>query len=694
MRRHRQLLPLILSLACVLPLLASCSLPAEKDDPVALYEEAARLQRQNRLPEALNLYNRAIALDTVRVERFPQRAVDALLKKSRIEFLAGEYYEAFHTFGVLERHSGSVLPDSVHAGLQEDRARMYSELGNYALAADAMGRIRRPDAWQRLRQASFRMKADDWPRAAGICRELAGSEDPAVRMSALSGLLECSLTGKAPGLDAPDAYAGKIAAVSARVMSMPAEPAYRIRALRIAAKSLMLLQKQRPNASYLLFRALATAQEAGLAKLDQILQYESNILIVQKPDVYRSVAEYFSQRKMPYARMAALFRLGMSPGLTDPERIEALEEAFRIGRYYPIPFTSPAEASLEEQAAGSLEDLLVANGRYFELFEVSEKAALSALQRQQQASITSFRLPAGHEALQAEIIELNREIGGLLQRKIDMVEEGSGFPLSSAVDMAVSRKRGRLIELESEVAEIDRNLATSLKMAPVTMMTVQKHLKPDEALVRLFVRDSLATVMLVGSQEMQISSMAVPGAQVRSALEAFRQGLAAGDADSEARLAADPWRIWLSDVLLQNLGNRLPGYRHLLFVADLPVPFHLLGHDRMLGLERRVSLLGSAREAVVYAGDAPAAGMVPGIALFDAARPDLARVHKLFHPGDRVFLIWKQFPDSGRAALEAALQPTLKLDGSGSGSLLSMAAGKGVGGPDSRWIWISSYGVD
>lgn len=694
MRRHRKFLPLILFLAAFLPLLASCSLQPEKDDPVALYDEAARMHRQNRLPEALRLYNRAIALDTAKAKRFPQRAVDALLEKSRIEFLAGEYYEAFHTFGVLERHAGAVLPDSVHAGIQENRARMYSEIGNYGLAADAMGRIRNPDAWQRLRQASFLMKAGGWAGATGICGELAGSEDPAVRISALSGLLECSLSGKTQGLDAPDAYAGKIAAVSAKVLSMQAEPAYRIRALRIAARSLMLLQKQRPNASYLLFRALAIAQEAGLARLDQILQYESNVLIVRKPDVYRSVAEYFSQRNMPYARMAALFRLGMSPDLPDAERVGALEEAFRIGQYHPIPFTSPADARLEEQAAGSLEDLLIGNGRYFELFEASEKSGLSALQRQQQSAITSFSLPAGHEALQSEIIELNREIGGLLQRKIDMVEEGAGFQLSSAADKAISRKRGRLIELEPEVAAIDRRLASRLKMEPVTMMTVQKRLKPDEALVRLFVRDSLATVMLIGSQEMQISSMAVPGAQVRSALDGFRQGLAAGGPDTEARLAADPWRIWLGDVLLQNLGGRLPGYRHLLFVADLPVPFHLLGHDRMPGLGQRVSLLGSAKEAVMYAGDAPAAGTVPGISFFDASRPDLARVHKLFHPGDRVFLLWKQVPESGRAGLAAALQSKLKLDASGSGSLQGMASGRGAEGPDPRWIWISSYGVD
>ncbi|NTU93788.1 MAG: hypothetical protein HGB29_02275 [Chlorobiaceae bacterium] len=691
MRQHPIPYLLFISLAAIQPLLSSCNWNPEGADPAALYREAAQLYRHRNYPEALETFNRAIGIDTLK--GFPKRAIDALQLKSRIEYMTGEYYEAFRTFSALERHAGRTMPDSLHADMELSRARMYAELGNFRQAASVMGRIRQPDAWQRLQQAEFWKRGGAWAEAAAVYKGLAVAEDPALRIVALAGLLDCSVARRDLRLETPDAYAGKIAAISGRVMSMQAEPTVRIRALRIAAKSLQLLEKQRPNASFLLFRALATAQHAGLARLDQILQYESNAVIVRKPDVYRSVIEYFGQRNMPYARMAAMFRLGMSPELTDAERIDALKGGLQIGQNYLIPFTATADILLENESVGTLEELLIANNRYFELFEVSEQAKLFDLQREMQASAINFRLPAGHESLQREIIELNREISGLLQRKINMVEEGSGFELSGLADKAISRKRGRLIELESEVSTIDKGLAALLRPTPVTMMTLQKSLRPDEALIRLFIRDSLATSMLISGREMQIAVSQVPGYQVRTGIDGLRKSLEDGGPGAADRLAYDPQRLWLTDILLRSLGEHLSGYRHLLFVADSPIPMHLLGYERLLGTEKRISILGCAKEAAIYSVDSATSGQTPGMAFFDASRPDLARIYKMFHSSDRVFLLWKPMSKGELADLEKMLAVHLKRDGSGSGSLRRLAAGEGAL-PDSRWVNISSYGID
>lgn len=691
MRPYRLSFVLMLSLAGILPLLTSCTRTVDENDPVSLYEEASRLNRHNKFPEALAAYNHALALDTLK--GFPKRAIDALVQKNRIEYMTGEYYEAFHTMNVLGRHADRMLPDSLYSEMQYRRARMFAELGNYGQAAQAMSGISQPDVWQQLQQASLWKRSGDFVRAADLYKRFAGSEEPAVRMAALAGLLDCSLAKKELRLESPDIYAARIAAVSAKVMSKTVDPEIRIRALRIAARSLMQLEKQRPNASFFLFKALSAAQQAGFARLDQILQYESNAVIVRKPEVYRSVVEYFSQRNMPYARMAALFRLGMSQESDDAERIDALKRALQIGQYYGIPYTAAELVRLENEAVGSLEDLLIANGRYFELFEVSEQAKLLNLQREVQASMSSFRLPAGHEPLEREIIELNREISGLQQRKITMFDEGSGFELAGIADKAISRKQGRLIELEAEVAGIDKGLASRLRPTPVTMMTVQKSLRPDQALVRVFVRDSLATAMLISSKEMQIAASAVPGFQIHATIDGVTRTLATGDERTADRLALDPLRLWLTDALLQSLNDRLAGYGHIMFVADTPVPFHLLGHDRLLGAEKQVSLLGSAKEAVMYKGNYTASGKVPGVAFFNASRPDLARMHKMFHATDRVFLLWKPMSKDELSRLEKSLEPLLKRDGSGTGSLKTMAGGTG-GEPDSRWVYLSSYGID
>ena len=687
MRQNRLPVHLFLLFTSLSLLLASCRPGQGSSDAGPIYEEAAGLSRHNKYPEALDAYNRALGIDTLK--GFSRQAVDALLQKSRIEFLTGEYDAAFRTFGIIGNHAGRTLPDSVHADLELRRAMMHAELGQFGQAAAVMGRIRRPDPWQRLQQARLWIRSGDFASTARICSELASSDDPAVRIVALSGLLDSAIARNDLGLDKPEAYAGKIAAVSGKVMSMPAAPEVRIRALRIAAKSLQQLEKQRPNASFLLFRALAIAQQAHLSRLDQILQFESNEVIVRKPDVYRSVIEYFMQHNMPYARMAAFYSLGMSPELKDQERIDALKSGLQICQYHGIPATASSQVRLEHEAVGNLEDLLIANGRYFELFEVSEQAKLLELQRELQAGIGYFALPPGHEAQRDEIIRITRDISGLLQRKINMAEEGSGFDYAAPADKAISRKRGRLIELANAVSAVDKGAASTLMPTPVTMMTVQKSLRPDQALIRLFVRDSLATGMLISSREMQIFSSPVSMPELRFRLDLFRQTLASGGASPAERLRLDPQRLWLTDALLQSMGDHLSGYRQLLFVSDAAVPFHLLGRDGMLGSKYRISMIGSAKEVVAYAGQLPATGKAPGIAFFDASKPELARVYKMYRPADRVFLIWKPMTKGELTKLEGTLAECLKLDGSGSGCLNALADSQ-----DDAWFSLSSYGID
>jgi hypothetical protein len=691
MKRIRVLQYLLFIPACIPFLLSSCSLKQGASDPVPLYEEASRLYRQKKYSAALENYNKALAADTLK--GFAPRAVDALFRKSWIEFLTGEYNEAFHTFAVLDRHAGQGLPDSLHSAAVLNRARMYSELGFYGKAASVMVSLRKPDPWQRLDQAELWFKAREFSRALQIYNEYAAAEDPSVRIVALSGLLDCSLASPALGLDPPEKYSGKIAAISGRVMKMEAPATVRIKALRIAARSLEQLEKDRPNASFLLFRALAIAQEANLPRLVQILQFESNAIIVQKPDAYRGVIEYYGQKNMPYARVAALYMLGRSPELTDAERIDALKSGLAACQYYGIPATATSYVRMEKEAANQLNDLLIAGGRYFELFEVSEQERLLGLQRDLQANISGFRLPAGHEALQNEIIELTREISGLLERKITMTQEGAGFELAGPADVAIRRKRGRLIELITEAAKIDKTVVSRLQPAPVTLRTLQQSLKPDQALVKTFVRDSLSVGMLISSREMQIFTSRVSGDQVLQQLASFRKTISTSGPEKVALLAGDPQRLWLTDALLQSMGDRLTGYRHLIVVSDQPAPFHLLGRTRMLARDKQISYLVSSNEAIVYAGQSPAKSQSPGIAFFDASNPEQAGIHKMFHPEDRVFLFWKPMSGQEIGELKTAMAGALKSDASCSGYLKGLASGSGAL-TKGNWLWLSAYGID
>jgi tetratricopeptide (TPR) repeat protein len=676
----------LLSLCFVLPLF-SCSHQGQDADTASLYEEAARFYRLKKYPDALDRYDRALAADTL--NGFSQTALDALCRKSRIEFLIGRYAGAFRTWEAIRQHGGKNLPDSLQTVVALDTGRMYAELGMYGKAASVMASLRKPDAWQRFDEARLLFRAGKVSEALRIYSELSASEDVAVGMSGLSGILDCVLTGKVAGSDTPDNLAGKIAVISGRVLKMDASPEVKIKALRIAAKSLQQMESQRPNASYLLFRALAIAQQAGYPRLVAILQYESNNIIVRKPDTYRSVIEYFGQRNMPFAKVAALFMLGRSVELTPAERIEAYRLGLAACQHYGIPATAPDYVALEREAASELGDLLASEKRYIEFFDASAMADYLEQRRLMQAGISGFRLPQGHEAVQNEIIELNREISGLLQRKIMMTEAGTGFALASIADKAIREKQGRLIELIAEAAKADSTVSARLQPRPLTLRTLQKSLRSDEALIRFFIRDSLSTSMLVSSREMQIVTAKVPGEQVRARFATLRQRLTSASPDIEASLAADDDRRWLTGTLLQSMGDRLSDYRRLIFVSRNAEPFHLLGRGPMLGSDHQVSWLVSAGELLVDAAVKPQGDIV----FFDASSPERADIYKLFHPDDRVFLSWKPLPENEVSSLKTIMKPVVESGASGS-DILKKATQKPAAAGSQAWLWLGPYGAE
>lgn len=679
---HRLFLPLCLALP-----LASCRQPETGADTLALYQEAARLGSQKRYQEALDRYDRALAADTL--NGFSRAALEALSRKSRIEFLTGRYSGAFRTWDALRRHDGGKLSDSLHNAAALDTGRMYAELGMYGRAASVMATLKNPAAWQRFDRARLLFRAGKVSEALRIYEELAASEDAAVSMSGLSGILDCALTGKVAGLDTPDNLAGKIAVISGRVLKMEASPEVKIKALRIASRSLQQMETQRPNASYLLFRALAIAQQAGYPRLVAILQFESNNIIVRKPDTYRSVIEYFGQRNMPFAKVAALFMLGRCSELPPAERIEAYRLGLTACQHYGIPATAAEYVALEHQAAGELGDLLAAQGRYTELFDATALGGYLEQQRFMQTGISGFRLPAGHEAVQNEIIEQSRDISGLLQRKITMLEDGTGFVLAPIADKAIREKQGRLIALIAEAAKVDGSVPGRLQPQPLTLRTLQKSLRPGEALVRFLIRDSLSTSMLVSGQEMQIVRAKVSGAEVAARFAALRQRLVSAGPNSEAALANDENRRWLTGALLQSMASRLEGYRHLIFVSRKAEPFHLLGQNSMIGRDRQVSWLVSEGEASIDSGVSPQGGIL----FFDATRPQKAAIYKLFHPADQVFLSFKPISEHEVSGMKTLVKQAVESGSPGSEILKKAARNFGASGSQA-WLWLGSYGAE
>jgi tetratricopeptide (TPR) repeat protein len=673
-------------------ILSSCTKQTGSEDVDARYEKASLLLKQKKYQAAIEAFNSALAIDTL--NGYNSRNLKALCRKGGIESLTGEYYEALRTYRVIDEHSGNILPDSVLAGIVVDRARLLGELGEFGKAAQSLASLRKPTPEQRLALAGLYLKGRDYLHASDIYREFAvPGEDPAFRIMALSGLMNCAVAEPSLGLDTPDGYAGKIAAVSGKVMTMDAPPEKRIHALRTSAKSLLQLEKQRRNASFLFFRALALAEESGNARLVQLLQFESNAVIVQKPEVFRGAIDYFGQNNMPFAQVSALFMLGRNTEITDRERIDALRQGLSICQYYGVPATSEEGVRQEKAAVNQLIDLLIKNAMFFELFEASEQAKMLVLQRDMQRNIGSFRLPPGNEKLQHDVIEQSRELTGLFQRKINIVTDGRGFGMTVPADEAINLKRGALLDLLAEVEKIDRVAASRFQMTQVTLTTVQKSLEPGQALVNLFIRDSLTTAMLISKREMEIVSTPVLSAQVDAEVARLRHSLSTIRPSVVESLVSNANRVWLNRVLFQNMQDRLARYEHLIFVTDKPLPFHVLGDDRFLGREKKLSVLCSAREAVFYAGCPVNHEKNPGIVFFDASGITDARTYKMLHPGDEVFLVWKHMTGDQIDELKILLELHFQRERSGAGFLNALAAGA-VDPGDGKWLYLTSYGID
>ncbi|NTU53813.1 MAG: tetratricopeptide repeat protein [Chlorobiaceae bacterium] len=670
---------------CIILSLFSCSNRKGGPDAAPWYQKAAHLERQKHYAEALEAYDKALAADTL--NGFSRVTLEALCRISRIEFMTGRYSGAFRTCGIIERHAGVGLADSLHTAVVLDTARMYAELGLYGKAASIMASLRTSDPWHRYEQATLLFRSGDVDGASHLYGDLSLSEDPSIRMVAFAGLLDCSLAQPGSVPDTPERCAAKIAAVSARVMQMTAPPEQKIRALRIAARTLQQLEKQKPDASFLLFRALSMAQSAGLTRLVPILQYESNAVLVNKPDTYRSVIEYFGQKNMIYAKAAALCKLGQSPELKPAERISALRSGLDACQYYGIPATAEGYTRVIREAVCKLEDILIAEGRYTELFDLGAQAELLSLRSRLQSNISAFQLPAGHESLRNEIVGLSSEIAGLLQRNLSMFEEGTDYRLGALADQAIGQKQGRLIELIAEASKIDETVPLKLQPEPLTLRSIQNHLQPEQALVRFYLRDSLSTVMLLSKTEMQIVTSSLSAEQVKAGFADLKQRLASGDRAQVAGADFDSQRLWLTDSLLKSMSDRLATYRHIIFVSGQPEPFHLLGRRTGYGRERKVSWLVSSNEVCVQPGKRARGKSV----FFDADRPEKAQIHKRFHPNDQVFLTWKPLSREEVDRLNTAMKKNSASPDSASG--IRNFPFPDSAGEQSR-LWLGWYGSD
>ncbi|MEE9904133.1 MAG: tetratricopeptide repeat protein [Chlorobium sp.] len=686
------LLPVITAIfACIL--LSGCSIQDETGgDPPELYRKAGLLARSGEYDKALALYDKALASDTA--GGLSAQAVLELDRKRHLEGLIGNYDEAMRTTRFLERHAGNLLPDSLRSFMIEEKAMWLSELGDFRGAAEALSAIDNPDEEKRFALAAFWLRLGDSDRAKEIYEESVSHEsDPVAKIRGLSGLLACSMHSRPAGSREAHDLAMQIASFSGKVLSMEGDFSRRIQALREAAGSLQLLEKHRGNASYLLFRALALAERSKNPFLLQLLRFESNTAVVQKPVPYRETGDYFAANNMQFAEAAALFRLGTSQNDLNPsERVDALRRGFMLYQNCQPRYPGAEMAQLERYAERVLSGILIRQARIFELYDALQQYEMLALQRSLSDRSDQLNLGEGHESLERELSLLQRDIAGLLQRKADIFIKGRGYELNRPAEAALQAKRGRLFELLGEVKKINPSAASVLQMTPVTLQTLQRVLKSGQLIIRPVPADSFFAVMTIGTREFGIAGTPVPYDSLYhpdSGLRRLYKRIASLSGSGIEPLLRDRDYLRFSAALADPVRSVSGRYDHLIVAADPAVPFQLFCSGRTGADEKKISMTSSFRE-IVHAGlHADIIKDGSPVRFFAADRLADARTHLLFNPGHRVYLLWKPFGDAELAIFRGRLKLAHERERSSSSALSGL-----YGGDNATWWFISAYGSD
>ncbi len=673
-------------------LFSGCGTGNQADQtPEALYQQASQYRRSHDYSKALDCYNHAIALDTLEVNA--SRMVKALYEKRDIEGLTGDYYAAFKTAKRLEQLPAASLPDSLRNQLFVDKATWHRELGNFKAAATSLERLASPSQSIIFDKAALYQHSGDHAKAAAIySRYIITEYDPATRMTALAGLLRCAVAEPELSLKTTDAIAAKIAAESKNVLRSDGDVVQRIQAIRAAAKSLQLLEKQRRNASYLLFRAQMLAEEAHQPLLIQVLRLEANAAIVRKADPCREAADYFRVHSMPYAQAVSLLMLGESKSLDAEERIMALQQGFALSRDVVPPYPAQEYLQLEQRAGRRLSGLLMEKSRIFELFDAQEKIGALALKRALLQYPNSFVLGKGHRALEAKVQRLLHETAGLLQRKAAILEQADGVAKSRDIDRALHIKRGKMLELIAEVRAVNPVAAEALLLVPVTLRTVQGALREDQMMLKPLLSDSLCGVLLIGKRQLQIAQSPLSFDAVHtpdSTFRALRHDLIAPALPFPETVSE---KMWLQQAFRQPIAGAISSMRQLIVLAEEPLLYHTFGDMPLPAVMQRTSFLPSLKEFVLLSERQQLVSGSSQIFFYRADNLAGARLHKLFTPHDRIFLIRKNFSAGELEWLSQKISREMQNTASGSEALLAL---RQRGDTDKElWRFVTSYGVD
>ncbi|WP_294347662.1 tetratricopeptide repeat protein [Prosthecochloris sp.] len=656
-----------------------------------LYEKAAVHAANHDYEKALELLNKGLARDTL--DGFSPETAEVLNRKSVIEALTGDYFDALASHEVIEQRCKGMLADSVEAERIRRKALLLSELGEFSEAEKALMKISAMSVQDSLKLAFFQIQAGEYEKAFALYKGVSGNTDPLISLQAYTGMLELSLDESFEKPEAPSFYVHKSIGLARRLLDgerKGTEMAEAL-ALRRTAMLLEMFPAHVENASYLYFKALARARLAGEERLVQLLDFESNAVLANNPEVYARTLDYFERNNMPLAKMVVLLKQGTRSKMDDAEKIKALKKGLSIYQYQHAPYPGYAIDELFDRSTETLVELLLSKGRYAEAFEYDELKKLYVLKQTVLHNYDSLELSGKHEKLAFQVERLGLELSALLQRSMNCFESGRGYDKHAVTIDAINKKRGRFYEKLGALRSVSPLHAERLVLTPVTLRTVQQTLDDNHAVLKIIEGKHWCTVFLVQNGNVDVSRRKINATHYRSRLGLLTERLAMSAGTGIIPLARDPERLWLTDLLIKPYTGRLQDMERLTVIAGEPVPAHLLGNNRFLVRDFPVSWIYSANELVYQASLKEENDIEGEFAFYGVEKYRDALERKLTHPRQAVFLLWKHFSDAELDEIRVLLTLSLQQGGDPSGMLHQLVQNKQA--ESEQWFYVSEYGM-
>ncbi len=663
-----------------------------EDRPGIYYEKAASLVLERDDNAALEALSHGIALDSL--DGFSPATAAALDMKRQIEERNGDFFDALDTHRLIESRCSGMLEQEKDRERLRQKAIIYSLLGDVdeavRLMRDEQGVMKRGDL---LLMARWYEMAGRFDRSAEVYQDLARSDDLLLRIEGLAGLLELSQYRTFNGQRPTAYYAVRIIATAKQLLDTPGPPLFHARAIRRAAMSLAETGRYDEDASYLFFKALSYARASGDERLQQLLDFESNNVRADNPDVYGRTTAYFEEHRMELPHALALIGRAGSGRVDVAERMRLLQQGVRLLQYQ-LPCSSFSAAGRRFRAAsGRLVSLQISRGLFDDAFMIDEAMRTRELQALVLDDPSLFSLPDVHEALEREILRLGREIEALLQRSVVAYESGSGLELLEHAGRAVSARRGRLDELLAGIRGPAPVEADKIQPEPVTIATLQKSLLPGSIILKIVVSDEWLAAYCIGKERIDVARKKIDASDVDALTALLRGHIELAQDNDLSPVARHSSRLSLTEMVLAPFAGQLRNVGHLTCISDEMVPVHLLGENRYLARDIPVSQLGSAREYVWYCNAQDSSGSVAQeIDFVDASSPAEAARIKLRHPDRALFLLWKSAQDKDRYDARVLLSLAMQQGSGPAAALLQMVRTEGRSdGPG--WLTLTSYGV-